>query len=213
MSMWQRLVVCYHVWSSLRHLKLAHQVFYAAEQLSINLQAKYFTVQDAVKGASLLSSHFHSLNVLDIVGKDFDQECLLCQLSLIPDMIKTASDGSIKKATYIRTIADTMQSNSIYQGMFSVVFKLVKTFPVIMAKEEKSFSSQRRLKTFLKSQITDSSRTDELDLEEIAKIFVCVNSSKMENFNKKSAVFTSCLSASRALETSLLSSMRDGLAP
>lgn len=143
----------------------------------------------------------------------FDQECLLGQLSLIPDMIKTASDGSIKKATYIRTIADTMQSSSIYQGMFSVVFKLVKTFPVIMAKEERSFSSQRRLKTFLKSQITDSSRTDELDLEEIAEIFLCVNSSRMETYNKKSAVFTSCLSASRALETSLLSSMRDGLAP
>lgn len=71
MSMWQRLVVCYHVRSSLRHLKLAHQVFSAAEQLSIHLQAKDFTVQDAVKGASLLSSHFHSLNVLDIVGKYF----------------------------------------------------------------------------------------------------------------------------------------------
>lgn len=52
----------YHVRSSLRHLKLAYQVFSAAEQLSINLQAK---------GASLLSSHFHSLNVLDIVGKYF----------------------------------------------------------------------------------------------------------------------------------------------
>ena len=41
-------------------LKLAHQIFSAAEQLSISLQAKDYTVQDAVQGASLLSSHLRS---------------------------------------------------------------------------------------------------------------------------------------------------------
>ena len=42
-------------------LKLAHQIFSAAEQLSISLQAKDYTVQDAVQGASLLFLHLRSL--------------------------------------------------------------------------------------------------------------------------------------------------------
>ena len=62
------------------------------------------------------------------MGRDFDQERLKCQLSLIPDMIKTATDGTINKVTHIRTIADIMQRSSIYQGMLSEVFKLLKLF-------------------------------------------------------------------------------------
>ena len=126
--------------------------------------------------------------VLDYVGNDFDQERLKCQLSLIPDMFKTATDGSINKVTHIRTIADIMQRSSIYRGMLSEVFKLLKlffTFPVTTATAERSFSSLRRLKTFLRSQMSDcrlnnlfllyvhNSRTDELDLKEIAKEFGC----------------------------------------
>ena len=96
--------------------------------------------------------------VLEYVGKDFDQERLKYQLSFIPDMIKTATDGSIKNVTHIRTIADITQRSSIYQGMLSEVFKLQKvffTFPVTTATAERSFSSPRRLKTFLRSQMTD----------------------------------------------------------
>ena len=261
-------------------LKLAYLVFTAAEQLSICLQAKDYTVQDAIQGASLLSSHLRSLRneqrfsifyeevkaaslnmteepclprhrkvpkrydglgpahqyaspkeryqqayfealelaageverrfdqadlrivkeievlllnaangevvqslastLLDYMGKDFDHERLKCQLSLIPDMIKTTGDGSINKVTHIRTIADIMQRSSIYRGMLSEVFKLLKlyfTFPVTTATAERSFSSLRRLKTFLRGQMTDcrlnnlflmyvhSSRTDEQKLQ------------------------------------------------
>ena len=42
-------------------LKLAYLVFYAAEQLSINLQAKDTTIQEAIKGAELLTTHLKSL--------------------------------------------------------------------------------------------------------------------------------------------------------
>ena len=117
--------------------------------------------------------------VLDYVGNDFDQERLKCQLSLIPDMFKTATDGSINKVTHIRTIADIMQRSSIYRGMLSEVLKPFFTFPVTTATAERYFSSLRRLKTFLRSQMSDcrlnycmyihSSITDEQDLKEIAK--------------------------------------------
>ena len=133
------------------------------------------------------------------MGKDFDQERLKCHLSLIPDMIKTATDGTINKVTHIRTIADIIQRSSIYQGKLSEVFKPLKlffTFPVTTATAKRSFSSLRRLKTFPRSQATDcrlnnlfllyvhTSRTDELDLKEIAKEFVCVNSRRMNYFGK-----------------------------
>lgn len=47
----------------MRHssLKLAYLILSAAEQLSINLQAKDITIQEAVTGASLLTTHMHSL--------------------------------------------------------------------------------------------------------------------------------------------------------
>ena len=42
-------------------LKLAYLVFSAAEQLSVNLQAKDITVQEAINGAKLLTTHLLSL--------------------------------------------------------------------------------------------------------------------------------------------------------
>ena len=41
-------------------LKLAYLIFSAGEQLSINLQAKNTTVQEATRGANLLHVHFKS---------------------------------------------------------------------------------------------------------------------------------------------------------
>ena len=42
-------------------LKLEYLLFSACEQLSINLQAKYITIQEAVRGAKLLKAHLKSL--------------------------------------------------------------------------------------------------------------------------------------------------------
>ena len=45
-------------------LKLAHLVFSSAVQLSINLQLVDITIQEALNGAELLSSHFKMINIL-----------------------------------------------------------------------------------------------------------------------------------------------------
>lgn len=44
-------------------LKLAYLIFSAAEQLSINLQAKSTTVQEETRGANLLHAHFKSQRI------------------------------------------------------------------------------------------------------------------------------------------------------
>lgn len=281
-------------------LKLAYLIFSAAEQLSINLQAKDITIQEATTGASLLTAHLHSLRneekfnsfyehlvkdssnlteepclpryrkvprrfdqgesphiyscpkdryrhayfealelasgevekrfdqadlqvvkqiemlllnaangqlqvmsdiipsgIKNYLNKDIDLERLKCQLSLVPDMVKTASEGRISKVTNVRTLGDLLNQSRIYKDMLSEVNKLVNlffTFPVTTATAERSFSSLRRLKTYLRSRMSDcrlnnlflmyvhSSRTDALDLNEIAREFISINSKRMHYF-------------------------------
>ena len=56
---------------------------------------------------------------------DVDQACLKTQLLMIPDMIKTAFDGSIKKVTIMRTLTGAMNKSEIYKDMLSEVDKLL----------------------------------------------------------------------------------------
>ena len=111
-------------------------------------------------------------------------------------MIKTGG-MKIKKVTNVRTIAEAMNKSTIYKGMLGEVDKLLKlyfTFPVTTATAERSFSSLRRIKTFLRSTMSHcrlsnffllyihTSRTDLLDLSAIAKEFVSVNSRRLHLF-------------------------------
>ena len=81
-------------------------------------------------------------------------------MTLIPDMIKIAFIHSpIKKVTNLRTIADAMNKSEIYKGMLSEIDKVLKiyfTFPVTTSTVERSFSSLRRLKTYLRNTMTQS---------------------------------------------------------
>ena len=132
---------------------------------------------------------------------DIDLEHLKIQLSLVQDMIKTANSESIPvtKVTNVRTIAEAMNTSDIYKTMLSEVNRLLQlyfTFPVTTATAERSFSSLRRIKTFLRSTMTEcrlnnlfllyvhKSMTDTLDLSQIAKHFISVNSRRMNYFGK-----------------------------
>ena len=88
--------------------------------------------------------------------EDFDIERLKKQLSMLQDVIKTSS-LSVKKVTNVRTIVQAMNESQIYKGMLLEVDKLLKlylTFPVITSTAERSFSSLRCLKTFLRNTMT-----------------------------------------------------------
>ncbi len=91
-------------------------------------------------------------------NNDLDQDRMKAQLLMLKDAIKTANTG-ILKVTNVRTVADIMQENHIIQEMLSEIAKLLKiyfTFPVTSATAERSFSSLRRLKTFLRSTMSHS---------------------------------------------------------
>ena len=127
---------------------------------------------------------------------------LRIQLPMLPDAIKTAFAGSainVKKVTNVRTIADALDQNSIIKGMLSEVDKLLRaylTFPVTSATAERSFSSLRRIKTFLRSSMTcqrlnnlfllyvHTSQTESLDLVCVAREFVSANTRRLNYFGK-----------------------------
>ena len=127
---------------------------------------------------------------------DFDLERLKTQLSMLQDVIKTCS-LSVKEVTNVRTIIEAMNESQIYKGMLLEVDRLLKlylTFPVTTSTAERSFSSLRRIKTFLRNTMTScrlnslflmyvhQDLTDSLDLCQIAKEFISVNQRRKHYF-------------------------------
>ena len=94
--------------------------------------------------------------LMTYLEKDIDKDRFTNQISMIQDMIKTAS-AEIQQVTTLRTISDAMNQSEIYPRMLAKVdnaLKIYYTFPVTTSTAERSFSSLRRLKTFLHSSMT-----------------------------------------------------------
>ena len=114
------------------------------------------------------------------------------QLQLLPDLLKTANirhNMGIKKvtSTCISTICDIFNSCDFAKTMLPEVHKLLKvylTIPVTTATPERSFSSLRRVKSYLHTTITEKclnhlillrsykQHTDEVNITEVAEDFV-----------------------------------------
>ena len=135
--------------------------------------------------------------LLKYLEKDIDLERFSTQLKMVKDMIQIANP--VKQVTTLRTIADAMNVSQIYKGMLQEIDKVLKlyfTLPVTTSTAERSFSSLRRLKTFVRSTMTQSRRnnllllyihsteTNHLDMHSIAKEFASVNSRRCHYFGK-----------------------------
>ena len=95
--------------------------------------------------------------LLKYLEKDIDLERFSTQLKMVKDMIQIANP--VKQVTTLRTIADAMNVSQIYKGMLQEIDKVLKlyfTLPVTTSTAERSFSSLRRLKTFVRSTMTQS---------------------------------------------------------
>ena len=133
------------------------------------------------------------------LAADVDCSRLKVQLGMVSDMVKTAfSDATTpKRTTNVRTICDAINESEIYKRMLGEVEKVLKiylNFPVTTATAERSFSSLRRMKTFLRSSMTNyrlnnlfmlyvhSDRAKGLDIKRIAQEFVSVNTRRLNYF-------------------------------
>ena len=138
-------------------------------------------------------------DVTRYLAADVDCSRLKVQLGMVSDMVKTAfSDATTpNKTTNVRTICDAMNESEIYKGMLGEVEKVLRiylNFPVTTATAERSFSSLRHIKTFLRSSMTNyrlnnlfmlyvhSDRAKEVDIKLIAKEFVSVTTRRLNYF-------------------------------
>ena len=121
---------------------------------------------------------------------------------MLPDAITTAFAGTavkVKKVTNVRTIGDSLNQSTMVKSMLGEVDKLLRaylTFPATSATAERSFSALRKIKTFLRSSMTQerlnnlflmyvhTARTEELDLASVANEFVSSNTRRLNYFGK-----------------------------
>ena len=132
---------------------------------------------------------------------DIDFQRLQVQLAMLPDLLKVVNEQDptgikITQVTTISTICDLVNTSSFGKSMFSEVNTLLRvylTVPMTSATAERSFSSLRRLKTYLRSTMsqkrlnhillhTHKVFTDKLNIVEIAKGFMKVNDRRQNYF-------------------------------
>ena len=115
------------------------------------------------------------------------------QLQMMPDLVKTfkQSQGlNTLKVTSVRTVPDILNHVPLAKNMLSEVGNLVHlyfTIPITTCTAERSFSSLRCIKTYLRSTMIEErlnnvlllhahkEDTATLDLKEIASMFISVN--------------------------------------
>lgn len=140
---------------------------------------------------------------INLYSKEIDIPRLKIQLQMLPDLLRTYNEKNpstpIKRVTSLRTLCDVICDLSSSRSLLNEVshlLKIVLTIPVSSATAERTFSCLRRLKTFLRSSMTQTrlnhvmllhihkERTDSLDLMHVSKEFISVNERRMLYFGR-----------------------------
>lgn len=170
------------------------QFFEALEQavgtLENRFEQKNMTIVKEIESLLLNAANGELFSVSEEIAMLYKDDIsfprLEQQLKMLPDIFKVDSENEIKKVTLIDTICQHMKE-PITKKLLSEVTKLVQiylTIPVTTATPERSFSSLRRIKTYLRSTMTQArlnhcmtcfvhkERTDQVNIKEIAKSFI-----------------------------------------
>ena len=141
-----------------------------------------------------------SENFKAVCNVDVDINKLAIELSMLPDVLKTANQEhklGIKKVTTINTVCELFNTCTFAKSMLLNVHRLLRiylTVPMTSATAERTFSALRRVKSYLRSTMGQShlnhviilnahkQRTNELDICEVAKDFAGKNSRREEYF-------------------------------
>ncbi|XP_022168292.1 zinc finger MYM-type protein 1-like [Myzus persicae] len=135
-------------------------------------------------------THQELTNCLNNMSEDFDINKLHAQLIMLPSIVSITSISDI--INHLRN-----EYSNVKDSLFSEITKLIKlilTIPASAATAERSFSALRRLKTYLRSTMTQKrlthlmilhvhkSMTAKIDLKLIAKEFVSRTSERKSKF-------------------------------
>ena len=132
---------------------------------------------------------------------DLDMDRLATHLHMLQDVLKRygESAGRTIKVTNVRTVCQAMNDVPGAKALLSEIHRFLKLFltiPVTTATSERTFSTMRRLKTYLRSSMTQerlnhvlllhshNSRTDQIDIKQIATSFISANDRRQVFFGK-----------------------------
>ena len=138
------------------------------------------------------------------VVTDINFDRLEIHLAMLPDVIKTYNQRQppnlkIKQVTKVATITEILKQDKSSQQLLSELHTLLRlylTIPMSNATSERSFSALRRLKTYLRSTMTQErlnhvaflhvhkNLTDQLELSEVCKGFAYANDRRKSVFGK-----------------------------
>ena len=134
-----------------------------------------------------------------LYDKDINLPRLKIQLQMLPDLIRarnampSSSHVPIKAVTNLRTLCDIMNELSVSKEIIRIL-KIFYTIPVTTATAERTFSALRRLKTYLRSTMSQprlnhtmmcyvhKERTDQIVIEDVAKCFIMENERRRRYF-------------------------------
>lgn len=132
-------------------------------------------------------------NILSHYDNDIDASRLILHLSMLRDLCRSAHPPISVADT--NDVIQIFNGNDVWSQMLSEVINLLQlylTLPVTSCTAERSFSSLRRLKTFLRSTVTQKRlnhiailhchRDQMIDLEMICNTFILRNEMRQETF-------------------------------
>lgn len=136
----------------------------------------------------------------ELYGSDMKMDSLMTQLSMLPDVVTTANKQEhmgIKRVTSVNTVCEVFNTCKFPKTMLAEVDHLLHiylTVPLTSTTAERTFLSLRRLKTYLRSTMTQKrlnhvillhthkKNTSDLNLYQIAQDFVSRNSRRVQFF-------------------------------
>lgn len=160
------------------------------EEISSRFDQQSLALPIAVE--ELLMSALNSSKVVipNIVSEAYSNDICITkierQLAMLPDLLsayKLSQNLKVLNVTSVRTLCEMLLTTPLARDMFSEIDKLLRiylTIPISTATSERSFSALRRIKTYLRSTMTEQrlnnvmichvhkDTTSGLDLVEIA---------------------------------------------
>lgn len=136
-----------------------------------------------------------------IYQEDLDMDKLKIQLKMLPDAVKvTPMHGiPIKQVTRVQTLCQVFNIQPTFKILLTEVHKLLRIYLTILvttSTAERNFSALRRIKTYLRSSMSQArlnhcivlhvlkNRTDQLDNKDIAKEFIERNERRRNYFGQ-----------------------------
>ncbi len=128
---------------------------------------------------------------------DFNKRNLISELTTLRELFQSTSEGTTPSVNSIKSsLLSLTSAQRVLIPEVSKLFKLLLVLPATNATSERSFSALRRVKSYLRSTMSQSrlnhlmvlhyhqDMADKLDLKVIGNEYISKNESRRNNFAK-----------------------------